>query len=599
MELEKRVNKQAILVAVVMHAIFILNCLVGYVTGQITLKPLIFSLALGVFSCLTLFAIYRVNKTARAIKYLSLIGLYSNHVFLMLTTDIALSSYIVFVVLIMVSLLYLDKRLPGAILLLTALTHLFFSIFRPAGQIAVLDIFLNLAVFAGFMWITANSLKIYRELAEIVKLNTDKRTGGFTRARNIANFIYEQIMQLDDESEILRKGSLEFKHSLEEVTRAIEDIAAGSVSIVSDTGRIALYIEDLEKTLQANREHIRRVSDNMARIIDYKDQGLHLMDELRKLTETTVGAVTEIDRMVAETGANTNKIVAAGETIKRIAAQTSLLTINAAIEAARAGEASQGFAVIADEIRSLSEETNRYAEKIQVYTAGLTASVDKANHALGKVNLAVEDEFKGVKAMDGLLEMIHEFITSTQDYVFKLNESGDAILAQAKEIKESIANLYSVNEECSANTHQSSSNMRNQNAYADSIIKLGSRIWEMAHILKDRAMEIKMLIDIELVIDFLEKEGYSNDNLSRICRRLNITTAYVADETGYVHYCNEEIGRGVNLFAFDKSLEQLLEGADYVSTPIKQRAEDGKTYKFLSVYRNNRIYELGLDLTGA
>jgi len=130
--------------------------------------------------------------------------------------------------------------------------------------------------------------------------------------------------------------------------------------------------------------------------------------------------------MVAETGANTNKIVAAGETIKRIAAQTSLLTINAAIEAARAGEASQGFAVIADEIRSLSEETNRYAEKIQVYTAGLTASVDKANHALGKVNLAVEDEFKGVKAMDGLLEMIHEFITSTQDYVFKLNESGDA-----------------------------------------------------------------------------------------------------------------------------------------------------------------------------
>ena len=68
----------------------------------------------------------------------------------------------------------------------------------------------------------------------------------------------------------------------------------------------------------------------------------------------------------------------------------------------------------------------------------------------------------------------------------------------------------------------------------------------------------------------------------------------MADETGYVHYCNEEIGRGVNLFEFDENLKQLLDGVDYITTPIKERAEDKKMYKFLAVYRNNWIIELGL-----
>lgn len=335
----------------------------------------------------------------------------------------------------------------------------------------------------------------------------------------------------------------------------------------------------------------------MDKIIDNKNQGLKLMSELRNLTETTSGAIAEIDKMVDETSINTNKIVLAGETIKQIAAQTNLLALNAAIEASRAGQSNKGFAVIANEVRSLSEETNKYAKEIQVYTTALTDSVVNAVNALGEVNSAIESEVKGVKDMDNLLEKIHESTTSTQNYIVSLNESWKKILEQTKEIKESIANLCAVNEECSANMSQSSSNMHSQTPYVDSIVKLINNLCEMAYNLKDKSMEIKMLIDVGLLIDYLEAEGYNNDNLAEICRKLNVTTAYVADETGYVHYSNEEICIGINLFEIDKSLKQLLSGVDYVATPIKQRVEDGKTYKFLCVYRNNMLYELGIDLS--
>ena len=340
-------------------------------------------------------------------------------------------------------------------------------------------------------------------------------------------------------------------------------------------------------------------TENMDRIIENKNQGLKLMSDLRKMAETTSVVIAEIDKMVNETSVNTKRILSAGETIKQISSQTNLLALNAAIEAAAAGQSSKGFAVIADEIRRLSDETNKYLKEIQDYTNALNESVASAVKALVNVNSAIENEMKGVYEMDRLLDRIHESTTSTQDYILKLNESGRTILDETVMIKDSVTNLYAVNQECSANTVQASGSLNNQNPYVDSIIALINKLNDMAFSLRDKSMEIKMLIDIGFVIDHLEKEGYSNENLIDICDRLNITTTYVADKTGYVHYCNEEIGRGVNLFEFDESLKHLLEGADYVATPIKERAEDKKIYKFLSVYRNNWIIELGLDLSAS
>ncbi|HHV95786.1 MAG TPA: hypothetical protein GXX37_04815 [Clostridiaceae bacterium] len=595
MELEKRANKQSVILSIIMHKIFIFGCIVGYIAGKTTLTPLFVSVILGLLSCITLLCIYKTNKTSKLIKYITFSGLYINHVFLTIATEISLSNFIVFVILITMALMFFDKNLTKAALIITTLTHVALTYASKSGNVTIWDMLLNLLVFVGFIWMTYNSLKIYEEV--IMLINKGKTTAGIKSVGNTANYIYEKVTQLEAETEILKKGSNEFRASLNKVTKAIEDIAEGSLKAVSDTEKIALHIDNLEETLSHNQEHIKYVTENMYRIIDNKNQGLKLMSELRDLTKTTTDAIADINKMVKETSINTNKIVSTGESIKQIAEQTNLLALNAAIEASAAGQSSKGFAVIAEEVRSLADETNKYVMEIQNYTKALTDSVANAVYALDKVNLAIENEVKGVQDMDDLLDKIHESTTSTQEYIVKLNESAQTILKQTTEIKGLISNLYAINQECSANTQQSSNSLQSQNPYVDSIIKHINNLYEMAYNLRDKSMEIKMLIDIGLLIDYLETEGYSNDNLINACRNLNITTAYVADETGYVHYCNEEIGRGVNLFEFDISIKQLLNGADYIATPIKQRAEDGKTYKFLSVYRNNKIYELGMNLT--
>lgn len=599
MELVKRANRQSILLVLIMHLLFVINCIAGYTGGKITLTPLIVSAALGIANCVGSFLIYRANEDSRLVRYTAAAGIYLNHLFLMITTEISLVDFLVLAVLLIIAFMFSDKTLAKSVVIFAASAYAIVAAIKKAGGLSLPDIFLFLLALAGFIWAVFGSLRVCEGMAMAEEAESDKKAGGFKHVGSMANYIYEKVTQLEGETVILRKGSHEFRQSLGEVTKAIEDIAAGSLSVVFDTEKIAAHISELERTLSQNQEHIRCVTENMDRIIENKNQGLKLMSDLRKMAETTSVVIAEIDKMVNETSVNTKRILSAGETIKQISSQTNLLALNAAIEAAAAGQSSKGFAVIADEIRRLSDETNKYLKEIQDYTNALNESVASAVKALVNVNSAIENEMKGVYEMDSLLDRIHESTTSTQDYILKLNESRRTILDETVMIKDSVTNLYAVNQECSANTVQASGSLNNQNPYVDSIIALINKLNDMAFSLRDKSMEIKMLIDIGFVIDHLEKEGYSNENLIDICDRLNITTTYVADKTGYVHYCNEEIGRGVNLFEFDESLKHLLEGADYVATPIKERAEDKKIYKFLSVYRNNWIIELGLDLSAS
>jgi len=412
-ELLKRANRQSILLVHAMHFLFIVNCVQAYINGKIPLAPLLVSIISGILNCAILLFIYRADALSKLIRYISLAGLYLTHVFLMITTRISLSNFIVFVALIILSLMFFNKWLPGAVLLTTVLTHVVYTAITQRNELSLADILINVLMLIGFTWAALVSLHLYGKMTEFLKTNSDKIAGNLNHARDLADNIFRKVTQLEEKTELLRKGNNDFKRSMEDVTSAIEDIAEGSLSIVSDTEKIALHIAKLEKALSENRDQINHVTENMEKIIITKNLGLELMSELRKQNEATTQAVAEINKMINQASIDTDKIVAAGDTIKSIASQTSMLTLTAAIEAVRSGEAGKGFAVIADEIRKLSGETNNYAEEIQKCTSGLTNSVVNSINGLEKVNSALEEEIRGVRDMDDILDKIHESTVST------------------------------------------------------------------------------------------------------------------------------------------------------------------------------------------
>jgi methyl-accepting chemotaxis protein len=138
----------------------------------------------------------------------------------------------------------------------------------------------------------------------------------------------------------------------------------------------------------------------------------------------------ETTKSVEEMESSSNMIEEIVGTISSIAEQTNLLALNAAIEAARAGEAGKGFAVVADEIRKLAEESKNATQKISEI---LTTIKDQAFNVAKyteevnkKIGTSVESAEKVTESIETLLERIENISTMTNDLAATSEEQSGA-----------------------------------------------------------------------------------------------------------------------------------------------------------------------------
>jgi len=172
----------------------------------------------------------------------------------------------------------------------------------------------------------------------------------------------------------------------EEIVRAVGEIASGAERQAMEAER---GFEQAKRTAeQAERlldsaEQMRRLGEETARASVGGRAAIADLELAAARTDEALTALTEdLERLVADS-ANIGKIVSA---ISGISAQTHLLALNASIEAARAGPEHAGFAVIADEVRKLAEETTQAAKTVGEQLRGLSRRIADARAALGRLS---------------------------------------------------------------------------------------------------------------------------------------------------------------------------------------------------------------------
>ncbi|WP_267892448.1 methyl-accepting chemotaxis protein [Ketobacter alkanivorans] len=139
------------------------------------------------------------------------------------------------------------------------------------------------------------------------------------------------------------------------------------------------------------------------------------------VSEKSVQAVHHIGDMVSEL----DQMFSLLADIRTIAEQTNLLALNAAIEAARAGEAGRGFAVVADEVRKLSQDTNRLSDQIRNRGEVTKSTVTMVREIVGAIaSLDLNDAINAKGHVDNMLQGLEEtnqHISSTMDQLNSLN----------------------------------------------------------------------------------------------------------------------------------------------------------------------------------
>lgn len=167
--------------------------------------------------------------------------------------------------------------------------------------------------------------------------------------------------------------------------------------------------------------------------------------QIQHLYETIEGASSGAKQLTVES----NNISGVLEVIRGIAEQTNLLALNAAIEAARAGEQGRGFAVVADEVRTLAqktqESTDSIQQMIQAVQGGVTNVVDKIEDGFDKVSSTVDM----AKATESLLNSTLSRVTMVKDMSIQTATATEEQTAVTEEINR---NLHGLNEQIRIST---------------------------------------------------------------------------------------------------------------------------------------------------
>lgn len=230
-------------------------------------------------------------------------------------------------------------------------------------------------------------------------------------------------------SEHLKEGAMDSQN--------ISEQYASSMTVVSTANHeMGLAIQEVSLNTQQVSEEAKS-SDQAAKTVS--SQFKKAMAEIQELASSVNSSGEVIKELVDET----TNIESMLDVIKGIAEQTNLLALNAAIEAARAGEQGRGFAVVADEVRTLASKTQQSTEDINQMIEKLRSGVNRAVQSMKEGREKADRTVEYAQQSEGSIQQISSSLVSITDRILQV---ASAIEEQTSVIDEINSNLEGVNE---------------------------------------------------------------------------------------------------------------------------------------------------------
>ncbi|MEO8642073.1 methyl-accepting chemotaxis protein [Pseudomonas sp.] len=216
---------------------------------------------------------------------------------------------------------------------------------------------------------------------------------------------------------------------------------AGIDSQKSETDQVATAMNEMTATVQ----EVARNSEEAATAAKNADKEANNAMQVSRQAVMQIVTLADDVGISAESMARlheeSSRIGGVLDVIKTVAGQTNLLALNAAIEAARAGEAGRGFAVVADEVRSLAQRTQQSSEEIEKLIEGLQQIAEESSRMMQASVQQTQSTVTGVRNTGDALAMITRQVSDIQQMSMLIATAAEEQTAVAEEINRSVLNV--------------------------------------------------------------------------------------------------------------------------------------------------------------
>jgi methyl-accepting chemotaxis protein len=226
----------------------------------------------------------------------------------------------------------------------------------------------------------------------------------------------------------------------------------------------AHFVKELEHVTHANREMeqaIGEVSQSSTRVAEEATTAEQHVREIANQFRSAVtdiaalaSSVSESAGVIRELEQETTGIASLLDVIKGIAEQTNLLALNAAIEAARAGEQGRGFAVVADEVRSLASKTQQATEDINSMIDKLQSGVNRAVHSMQGGEETAERSVQTARASESNIGEVSGALVRIKDQVLQVASAIEEQTSVINDINQNLSEARTMSQENENSTRQ-------------------------------------------------------------------------------------------------------------------------------------------------
>jgi len=321
-----------------------------------------------------------------------------------------------------------------------------------------------------------------------IEITTNDEIGKLSKEVNIMLENLRSIISSSKvSSESLSTLSGDISNNIEQASMAIQQISSTVQGVADGAQETANNVTSASNAVETMSKKIEELSQNASKVektaqdaMKLTEEGQRVIDELNKGFSKTTDATNSVVTVMSELEQTAGEIGRIVETIMSISSQTNLLALNAAIEAARAGEAGRGFAVVADEVRKLAEESNQSAQRISQFIEEIRNRITLAARSTDEAVKTISTQVEIGTSVTETFNKISQANTGISSMIQEINSGIISLVNDGKKISDAIQSVAAIAQENAASSEEVSAAVEEVTATMENITSNLQRLIEIS-----------------------------------------------------------------------------------------------------------------------